>query len=91
MQPERDVTITARLSPQLRYALELLTRIQRRSNSDVIRWAIKEMLVKEVGDLLETVWDVDPEERIRKLAATASQLLTYEEAVFLKGEKEKCR
>jgi len=95
--------ITVRLSPKLKYALELLSRKQHRTQSAVVTWAIQEMmnnteygLIKvnirgtkfSVDNMLEVLWDVHPADRLVKLATHWSELMTYEEEKLIKAFKE---
>jgi len=100
--------ITVRLSPKLKYGLELLSRTQHRTQSAVVTWAIEQMmtsheagLFKNVGksltksldqrltvaepkQMLDVLWDVDPADRLVKLAIHWPELMTYEEEKLVK-------
>jgi len=85
--------ITVRLSPKLKYALELLSRKQHRTQSAVVTWAIQEMINTDHGllktntrgtkisvdNMLEVLWDVHPADRLVKLVTHWPELMTYEE------------
>ena len=85
--------ITVRLSPKLKYALELLSRTQHRTQSAVVTWAIQEAINTDHGllktnirgtkisvdNMLEVLWAVHPADRLVKLAKHWPELMTYEE------------
>lgn len=94
--------ITVRLSPKLKYALELLSRKQHRTQSAVVTWAIQEMINTDYGllkvttrgtkfsvdNMLEVLWDVHPADRLVKLATHWPELMTYEQEKLIKVFKE---
>jgi hypothetical protein len=90
----RSETVTVRLDPKLRYLAELAARMQRRTLSSFIEWAIEDALKRVAlhrgtgfnGDDDVTVeqeanrlWDVDGAERFARLAVRYPELLTYED------------
>jgi len=94
--------ITVRLSPKLKYALELLSRKQHRTQSAVVTWAIQEMINTDHGllktnirgtkfsvdNMLEVLWDVHPADRLVKIATHWPELMTYEQEKLIKAFKE---
>ena len=99
----RTQTVTMRLDPQLRYLTDLAARMQRRTTSGFIEWAIGEALDKVVMRTYDdgikdavtlsneayNLWDVDEADRFVKLAINYPQLLTYEEQIIWKIVREK--
>ncbi|WP_147403639.1 hypothetical protein [Alicycliphilus denitrificans] len=95
----RSEITTVRLDPKLRYLAELAARKQRRTLSSFIEWAIEDTLgrvaLREGPDWLESVgaqaqdlWDVDPADRLAKLAFRYPELLTHDEQVLWKLVRE---
>jgi len=92
--------ITIRLSPKLKYGLELLSRKQHRNISSLVTWAIEQAIndpayglyknmskglkVAEPKQMLDVLWDVDPADRLVKLAIHWPELMTYEEEKLVK-------
>lgn len=93
MKPHAKVeTLTIRVSPKIKYGLELLARKQHRTLSSVADWALSKAL-KEPGEgledgLLEEVWDPLEPDRLVKLALKCPELLTYEEQLLWKVIKD---
>ena len=77
------------MAPRTYYFTELSARSQYRTVSAFIEWAVREYL-KSVftEDDASKLWDVDENERLRRLAAYDERLLTYEEEYYLKNGKE---
>lgn len=86
----RSEVVTVRFDPRVRFALELASRVQRRTVSSLIEWAVDRTLreVKTqapdgretpISQLLSQIWDVDEADRFLNLALTAPELLTFEE------------
>ncbi len=96
--------ITVRLSPKLKYGLELLSRKQHRPLSSVVTWAVEQTInnpenglyknmskglkVAEPMQMLEVLWDVHPADRLVKLATHWPELMTYEQEKLIKAFKE---
>jgi len=93
---KKNETISLRLSPKLRYGLELLSRKQHRTVSSVVTWAIQELLNSDDGlrkdnqrvNMLEVLWDVDYADRLVKIATHWPKLMTYEEERLVKTIKK---
>lgn len=86
----RSETVTVRLDPELRYLAEIASRIQRRTLSSYIEWAITESMRlnrlsdapgddRSVADRASALWDVDEADRFAKLGLHAPHLLNYDE------------
>jgi len=97
----RSETVTVRLDPKLRHLAELAARLQRRTLSSYIEWAIERSLDNNflaadpadgrgpsVRDESEYLWDVDEADRFAKLALRYPHLLTHEEQVRWKLIRE---
>ena len=94
----RSETVTVRLDPKLRYLAELAARLQRRTLSSYIEWAIERSLDNNllgadqhspsIKDESEHLWDVDEADRFAKLALRYPHLLTHEEQVRWKLIRE---
>lgn len=90
-QPRKELT-SLRLEPQVKYLAEIASRVQRRSLTNYIEWAIEECLKQTpirpndqpVADLMLELWDVNEPERLIKLASIAPELLTYDEQLIFK-------
>ena len=96
--------ITVRLSPKLKYGLELLARKQHRPLSSVVSRAIEQSIndpeaglykntskglkIKEPKQMLDILWDVHPADRLVKLATHWPELMTYEEEKRVKAIKK---
>ena len=101
--------ITVRLSPKLKYGLELLSRKQHRPLSSVVTWAIEQIMTNHEAGLYKTtksiksgkgmdvsteeymfemLWDIEPADRLVKLATHWPELMTYEEEKLIKYFKE---
>lgn len=95
----RSETVTVRLDPELRYLAEIAARVQRRTLSSFIEWAILDSLSRvkidestdqstTVADVARKLWDVDEADRFVKLAIIAPHLLNYDEQKLWKLIKE---
>lgn len=85
--------VNVKFDPKLHYGLELLTRVQRRNMSDVIRRAIKKEFVNAflcppIINLLNHLWRENEFERVWILNKFDPMLLTFEEEKFIKNIKE---
>ena len=91
--------VTLRLTPRIRYGLELLARQQRRTLSSVAEWAFYEAFKTEsiapstgeektLKEALDDLWDPVEPDRLVKLAQKYPSLLTYEEDLIWKVIKE---
>lgn len=98
-KPLRTEAVGVRLDPKLKYLAELGARIQRRTLSSYIEWAIQASLERTVltsdphnapsiSDEASYLWDVDEADRFAKLAMRYPHLLTHEEQVRWKLIRE---
>ncbi|MEI6828010.1 MAG: hypothetical protein WCK54_20655, partial [Desulfuromonadales bacterium] len=83
--------ITIRLTPKMRYSVELLARVQRRNSiTAVIEFAIDKLLQDQAtglvdadkGFLPDLLWDENESTRFVKLCLNRPELLTYDEGVL---------
>lgn len=91
----RTETVTVRLDPELRYLAEIAARVQRRTLSSYVEWAIIESLERvyvlqdtTITQMANRIWDVDEPDRFVKLALHAPDLLNYDEQVLWKVIRE---
>jgi hypothetical protein len=84
----RTETVTIRLDPKMRYLAELASRVQRRSLSSYIEWAIDRSFDHvpfpgrenaTLADMASQLWDVDEPDRFVTLAIEFPDLLNHEE------------
>ena len=93
----RSETVTVRLEPKLRYLAEVAARVQRRTLSSYIEWAVEESLKNvslewiegrvsptSISETASRLWDVDEAERFVTLAQLFPNLLTHEEQILWK-------
>ncbi len=80
-----------RMDPRMKYLSELAARKQRRSLANFIEWAVETALENTVigeGESLlmqaKKLWDVDPSDRLLRLAKHYPDLLTYEEQMIIR-------
>lgn len=89
----RSETVTVRLDPKMRYLAEIAARVQRRTLSSYIEWAVEDALkrttlcVEDDGtevsvfdvDAKTPLWDVDEADRFAILASLFPDLLNVDE------------
>ncbi len=88
--PKKTETLTLRLDPKTKYAIELLARDQKRTLAGAIEWAVqKAMSSQEVGaslgvcsfqELVDQTWTPDELQRVMNLGANAEHLLSHDES-----------
>lgn len=88
--PKKTETLTLRLDPKMKFAIELLARDQKRTLAGVIEWAVQKALNGQevttgtgkgtLQQLVDRVWSPDDLERIIYLGAYAEHLLNHEES-----------
>lgn len=89
-KPQRKESMSIRIEPQLRYLIDIASRVQRRSLTNYVEWVLEESLknVKigrlSLSHLALQLWDVNESERLIKLACVAPELLTYDEQLIFK-------
>jgi len=96
----RTEVFAMRLDPKLKYLAEIAARKQRRSLANFIEWALDEALknvkLVESGEFngqydlsvhqeANKLWDLEPSDRLIKLAENYPDLLTYEEQLIWKA------
>lgn len=96
----RTEVFAMRLDPKLKYLAEIGARKQRRSLANFIEWALDEALknvkLVETGEFngqydvtvhaeANKLWDLEPSDRLIKLAESYPDLLTYEEQLVWKA------
>jgi hypothetical protein len=87
-----------RLDPKLKYLAEIAARKQRRSLANFIEWSIEQALGsvklvefedglhnRSVLDEANKLWDLEPSDRLIKLAKNHPDLLSYEEQLIWKA------
>jgi len=84
----RTDSVTVRISPRLKYGLELLARRQHRSVSAVVEAALNQALAAErasagsettLADVVESTWSALEAQRVLRLATDFPNLLSFEE------------
>ncbi len=96
----RTEVFAMRLDPKLKYLAELAARKQRRSLANFIEWALDRALAnvklvesedfngqyeRSVLDEANKLWDLEPSDRLIKLAENYPDLLNYEEQLIWKA------
>lgn len=96
----RSEVITVRLDPKLRYMAELAARMQRRTLSSFIEWAIErtlsainsspnsELNTQTLWEEADNLWDVDEADRLANLALRHPEWLTHDEQILWKLIRE---
>lgn len=82
---EKLEQFSIRLTPKLKYGLELLSKSQGRSLSQVVEWAIQRGMnaaevgnrKKTLGEIVDHVWGQSEWERIKLIQRFAPELLDY--------------
>ena len=85
------INVSLRIDPKTRYAIELLSREQKRTITGVIEWAVMQALqnqstassdreARSLLSLTEETWSPDEAERITLLGIQAPHLLDHEES-----------
>jgi len=96
-KPTRSVTRSVRTSPLNDFLIDVAARIQRRTMSSFIENAAAETALsvklhdgRTIREVIDKVWHVDRDERLRRLYALDKSLLTYDEECYLiaKGESD---
>lgn len=96
----RTEVFAMRLDPKLKYLAEIAARKQRRSLANFIEWSLEKALDsvklveseefngqynKSVLDEGNKLWDLEPSDRLIKLAENYPDLLSYEEQLIWKA------
>lgn len=90
----KNVTISIRMTPKMRFGLELMSRLHDRSVPDVVSYAITEVFTSEIEGLyddrgpqetggkrylLNLLWAERPSDRLANIALQSPELLTTAE------------
>ncbi len=88
----RTEIVTARLNPKIKYGLDLLARLHRRSIAQTVEWAIWLVIagknqpvansLADIDVLLQALWSPSPSERLQRLAEQRPDLMTYEDELL---------
>lgn len=96
----RTEVFAMRLDPKLKYLAEVAARKQRRSLANFIEWSLEQALGavklvegddfngqynRTVLDEASKLWDLEPSDRLIKLAENYPELLSYEEQLIWKA------
>lgn len=80
------VAVGIRIDPKIKFALDIMGRLQKRSLTAVIEWAILNTLEREhldehtnLSNEIDQIWSTDEINRLVKLAERMPQALTYDE------------
>lgn len=96
----RTEVFAMRLDPKLKYLAEIAARKQRRSLANFIEWSLEQALSavklveseefngkysRSILDEANKLWDLEPSDRLIKLAENYPDLLNYEEQLIWKA------
>ncbi|RON53123.1 hypothetical protein [Pseudomonas frederiksbergensis] len=81
------VSVGIRIDPKIKFALDIMGRLQKRSLTAVIEWAISNAIAQQTLDVdgrtlatvLDKVWSTDESGRLVLLALNLPEALTYDE------------
>ncbi|GGK24542.1 hypothetical protein SAMN04490189_3979 [Pseudomonas koreensis] len=81
------VSVGIRIDPKIKFALDIMGRVQKRSLTAVIEWAIAQAMSQAHGDfdgnslssVIDKVWSTDESVRLVNLALYMPEALTYDE------------
>lgn len=81
------VAVGIRIDPKIKFALDIMGRLQKRSLTAVIEWAISNAIAQQsldfdggtLSSVLDKVWSTDESARLAKLAIHMPEALTYDE------------
>jgi len=81
------VSVGIRIDPKIKFALDIMGRLQKRSLTAVIEWAISQAITNQqldtggesLSSVLDKVWSTDESVRLIKLARHMPEALTYDE------------
>ena len=79
----RTETSTIRLDPRSKYLAQIMAREQRRTLSAFVEWLVSNAFDKRSSEFID-LWDIDENERLKKLAKFNKNLLTYDEEIYLR-------
>lgn len=81
------VSVGIRIDPKIKFALDLMGRLQKRSLTAVIEWAISNAIAQQsldfdgttLASVLDEIWSTDESTRLVMLALNLPEALTYDE------------
>jgi hypothetical protein len=81
------VSVGIRIDPKIKFALDIMGRLQKRSLTAVIEWSISQAIANQMTDFdggslattLDKVWSTDDAVRTVNLAMHMPEALTYDE------------
>lgn len=81
------VAVGIRIDPKIKFALDIMGRLQKRSLTAVIEWAISQTIANQATDFdggtlastLDKIWSTDDAVRTVNLAIHMPEALTYDE------------
>ncbi|NNA76990.1 hypothetical protein HBO13_30615 [Pseudomonas lactis] len=84
------VSVGIRIDPKIKFALDIMGRLQKRSLTAVIEWAISNAIANQKIDvdgdvevslskILDKIWSTDESTRLVKLCFDMPQAITYDE------------
>lgn len=81
------VSVGIRIDPKIKFALDMMGRMQKRSLTAVIEWAISNAIAQQLykgpdetfADVIDKVWSTDESTRFVKMAFFMPDSLTYDE------------
>lgn len=81
------VSVGIRIDPKIKFALDIMGRLQKRSLTAVIEWAISQAIAQQnvdgsqaaLGEVIDGIWSTDESIRFVKLCFDLPQALTYDE------------
>ncbi|MFJ7141058.1 hypothetical protein [Pseudomonas protegens] len=81
------VAVGIRIDPKIKFALDIMGRLQKRSLTAVIEWAISQAIANQSAGLdgttltsmLDKIWSTDESIRLMNLAIYMPEALTYDE------------
>lgn len=80
------VSVGIRIDPKIKFALDIMGRLQKRSLTAVIEWAVTKAIAEykvsdkmSLNDMLNEVWSTDEVVRITRLVTKFPEAATYDE------------
>lgn len=81
------VSVGIRIDPKIKFALDIMGRLQKRSLTAVIEWAISNAIAQQavegssasLSDVIDKIWSTDESTRFVKLCFDMPEALTYDE------------
>ncbi len=79
------VAVGIRIDPKIKFALDVMGRLQKRSLTAVIEWAVSKAITEyqiegaSLGDKINEIWSTDEVVRITRLVTKLPQAATYDE------------